>query len=69
MAKQYEGYNLDDYGFVTDPGKFENEKCSTIAFWNMVMDGMSDETLYVVDDEPPIAVNLRIEKREARLRR
>jgi hypothetical protein len=56
MSKQYDGYNLDDAGYVTDPGKFENEKWSTIALWNLVMDGLSDETYYVYDDEAPYDV-------------
>jgi len=56
MTKQYEGYNLDDAGYVTDPGKFDAEHWRTVALWNLVMEGFADETYYTYEDEPPTEV-------------
>ena len=38
-------------GCANRPGKFEGCHWSTIALWEVVMDGGSDETIYL-DDEP-----------------
>ena len=41
-------------GYVTALGKFEGEPISTIYFWDLMMDGRSDETLY--EGDTPIEV-------------
>ncbi len=40
------GYNLDEHGCVRNPGKFEGEHWSTVAAYDIVMEGGGSETLY-----------------------
>ena len=48
------GYALSKVGTINTPGKFEGCHWSAIPFYNMTLEGFSDETLY--DDEYPIDI-------------
>lgn len=50
MPTEYDGYTLDKWGYVTDLGKFEGEHWRTIALYDLVMDGFSDDTFYPYED-------------------
>lgn len=57
------GYAIDDLGRVANPGKFEGEHWSTIALWDVVMNGFQDETFYDEDDSPLDVIALKDEDR------
>ena len=38
-------YRLNEYGLIQDLGKFEGEHWSTVAFYDDVLNGCSDESL------------------------
>ena len=44
-------YTLDSNGVVRNPGKFEAEHWTTVAMYDLVMNGMADDTWQWADDE------------------
>lgn len=53
-TKEYvinEGYALSEWGTITDPGKFEGCPWAAVIFYDMVMDGASDEELWNLNGE------------------
>lgn len=44
-----EHYDVDENGFITSPGKFESEMIYVPYFYDLLMHGASDETIYSSD--------------------
>ena len=61
-------YRLNAHGVIQNPGKFEGEHWSTVAFYDDALNGCSDESLqwsaegdvtdiFLLDDETRAAIN------------
>jgi hypothetical protein len=56
IALQYE---VDEFGRIKSPGKFENEMYYAVHYWNCVLDGFADEdyeengTMYAIINLTP----------------
>ena len=42
-------YDVDDYGIIRSPGKFESEMIYVPYFWDHLMNGFSEETIWDCD--------------------
>ena len=42
-------YDVNEYGIITSPGKFEGEMAYVPYFWDLVLEGFSDEEIW--DDD------------------
>ena len=47
---------VDEYGIITPPGKFEFEHFTVKFFWNVALEGAADEEIYDPDYDTPYYV-------------